>query len=116
MDPGSFVRGGQALLPENHPDDDFFLFLFFSPQLILQFLQRGSNNLSMVCSEKCFLGFRGGLTFSTGSTFFQREGGPKANFYNPYNLSFSRGSRPPIPPLGPCMNMITLHPLHLFSM
>ena len=75
-----FARGGgvQANLPENS-SDNVYLFISFSPQLILQFY----IGCPMVISKKTVIvqGFRGGPTFSRGG------GGGGAYFYrNPYNL------------------------------
>ena len=80
-----YCQGVQVHLPENSSDN--VVFLFFSPQLILQFYR----GCPMVISKKTiiFKGFRGGPTFSRegGATFSMEGGGPIGNFYrNPYNL------------------------------
>ena len=74
-------------MPENSSDN--VVFLFFSPQLILQFYR----GCPMVISKKTiiFKGFRGGPTFSRGGGGqlfpWRMGGGPMGNFYrNPYNL------------------------------
>ena len=80
-----YCQGVQVHLPENSSDN--VVFLFFSPQLMLQFYR----GCPMVISKKTiiFKGFRGGPTFSRGRATFSMEGGggPMGNFYrNPYNL------------------------------
>ena len=86
-DPGFYFGGGggggggvQARRPENILKP---FFVFFSPQLILQF----TEGIQWLYNREnyTFEGSRGGRTFSRGSNFF--HGGPNANFYrNPYNL------------------------------
>ena len=69
-------QGVQVHLPENSSDN--VVFLFFSPQLILQFY-RGCQ---MVISKKTiiFKSFRGGSTFSRGEgNFFHGGGGGGSN-------------------------------------
>ena len=61
----------------------------------------------MVISKKTiiFHGFRMGGNICQGG-LRGGGGGANANFYrNPYNLCFSRGSGPPIPPLDPHMQL-----------
>ena len=80
-----YCQGVQVHLPENSSDN--VVFLFFSPQLILQFYR----GCPMVISKKTII-----LKVSEGSNFFKGggqlfpwrgRGGPMGNFYrNPYNL------------------------------
>ena len=111
-DLGFFVRGFQAWRPENSLNNVvFFCFCFFSfsLQLILQFTDWGP-----------VFYYRENYTFSKdpeGVQHFQGGGGgPNAYFYkNPYNLWFSRGSGPPIPPLVPHMTQISLGNISVWS-
>ena len=71
-------QGVQVHLPENSSDN--VVFLFFSPQLILQFYR----GCPMVISKKTiiFKSFRGGPTFSRGggeATFSMEDGGGGSN-------------------------------------
>ena len=79
-----------------------FFGVIFSPHLILQFFQRVSNGYFK--ENYNFPKFQRESKIFQGSNLFQGGGGggPNAFFYrNPYNLWFSRGSGPPIPPLDP---------------
>ena len=82
-DPGTVTSG---CTPDCHKTAlTTFLFLCFSPQLILQFYR----GCPMVTSKKTiiFQGFRGCPTFSRGEGIQLCPGGPNANYYrNPYNL------------------------------
>ena len=79
-DPRIFVKGGGPdPTARKQPRQRFFLpiSLFSSPQLILQFTEAAQRfNTETIIVFKVF---RGGPTFSRGSSFFQGGGG--ANFY-----------------------------------
>ena len=70
------------------PRPDFqkaILTTFFSPQLIVQFLQRVSNGYFK--ENYNFPRFQRGANICQGGPTFSRGEGPNANFYrNPYNL------------------------------
>ena len=71
-----YCQGVQVHLPENNSDN--VVFLFFSPQRILQFY----GGCPMVISKKTIIlkGFRGGPTFSRGEgNFFHGGGGGGSN-------------------------------------
>ena len=95
MDPGFYFGGGGGGggggpgLTARKQSGPFFV--FFSPQLILQF----TEGIQWFYNREnyTFEGSRRGPTFSGGSNIF--HGGSNANFYrNPYNLCFSRGGGP----------------------
>ena len=97
----NFCQWGEvwAQLPENSFDNVlFFCFVFFSPQLILQFFRR----CPMVISKKSITlqGFRKGPTFSRGEgPTFSRGVQMLISIETHVTCDFPGGSRPPIPPL-----------------
>ena len=104
-----FFRGGgvQARRSENSLNNVFF-FSFFS--LVLNLILQFTEGVQWFYYRENYTFPRiqrgAGATFSKGG-----GGGPNTNFYrNPYNLWFSRGSRPPIPPppLDPHMTLINM--------
>ena len=94
-----FARGGvQANLPENS-SDNVYLFISFSPQLILQFY----IGCPMVISKKTVIvqGFRGGPTFSRG-------GGGLISIETHITCDFPGGVRTPYPPSGSAHDLYSL--------
>ena len=104
-----YCQGVQVHLPENSSDN--VVFLFFSPQLILQFYR----GCPMVISKKTiiFKGFRGGPTFSRegGGNFFHGGGGVQLviSIETLITCDFpGGGGGPHIPPLDPHMRFHNL--------
>ena len=91
-DAGIFVRGG----PDKKSSDVLFIFFFFSPQLILQ-KSNGQfrRNLSFFKVPEGVQHSPGGVQLFPGGVQLLIP------YRNPYNLCFSGGSGPPVPPLDP---------------
>ena len=124
-DPGIFVRRVQARRPENSL---VFYFLFFNPELILQFTEgvQWFYDIKNLYFPKDPEGVQYFFQGGGGLQFF--PGGFKCIFYsNPYNMWFSseRVSGPPIHHLDPymlliahlgtCKKRIISLPLHSFG-
>ena len=95
----NFIQGGPGPTTRKHSGQRF-CFVFYSPQLILQFsvgvqLFYYRENYTFPRTLRGPTFFRGG----GGSNFFQGGGGPNANFCrNPYSVIF-QGGLDPYPPL-----------------
>ena len=83
--------GVQVNLAFKKSSDDAFLFLFFSPQLILQ-KSSGFFHRKLLLPR-----FQWGWNIFQGDPTFNRGVQLLFPYRNPYNLWFSRGSGPPAP-------------------